>query len=210
MERIDPSVFKYVLSDLDGVIRHFPVGRLRAAEMRNGLPEGAVLQTAFEKELLHKAICGAITDEAWRREVLKNLAKKFGAKAATAVVEDWQCFSGQVDERYLEYLESVFLSVPVVVLTNGTTRLRQDLTTLKLEKRFLEVVNSADLGFCKPDKRIFKHVLELLGCKAFEILFIDDSITHVQSAREIGMTGHHYISLDGLKEALITEEPKLT
>lgn len=74
---------KFLLSDLDGVIRMYPPERAASIEQKHGLQAGAIFSHAFEKTLLSKAVCGHITDEVWRTEIAKSLAKVCGETTAT-------------------------------------------------------------------------------------------------------------------------------
>jgi glucose-1-phosphatase len=193
---------KYLLSDLDGVIRHFSPERDQEIEQRCGLTSGMLLGTAFEKTLLNRAITGVISDESWRSEIIKLLSKTYTPGLATQAVIDWSAFPGKVDHRYLDYLEVKFAGIPVAVLTNGTSRLNQDLKTLGIADRFFKIFNSAEIGFCKPDRRVFDHVIEALDCKPSDVFFIDDSLSHVNMAKELGMSGHHYRSLEDFQKSM--------
>jgi len=42
----------------------------------------------------------------------------------------------------------------------------------------------------KPDKEVFEYVLKGLGCKASSVLFLDDNVINVNSAKEIGMIAY--------------------
>ncbi len=187
---------KFLLSDLDGVIRMYPPERAASIEQKHGIQAGAIFSNAFEKTLLSKAVCGHITDEAWRLEIAKSLAKVCGETTATEAIREWSDFSGIVDLRYLDHVESKFSGIPVAVLTNGTSRLNCDLTKLGIQNRFFKIFNSAEIGVCKPDREIYQHVIGELRCKPSGILFVDDSLSHVQAAAELGMITHHYRSLE--------------
>jgi FMN phosphatase YigB (HAD superfamily) len=187
---------KFLLSDLDGVIRLYPPERAASIERKFSLPSGVILATAFEKNLLSRVVCGLISDEDWRSEVAKCLSIAFGEKIAMAAIQEWSDFSGIVDNRYLFHVESKFLDIPVALLTNGTSRLNADLKKLGIEKRFFRIFNSADIGICKPDKKIFQHVANDLCCEPIDILFVDDSLSHIQAAKELGMLTHHYTSFE--------------
>lgn len=191
---------KFLLSDLDGVIRLYPPERASSIEQKFGLPAGAIFVEAFEKTLLYRAVSGLITDEAWRSEITKALSKMCGERIATAAIDEWSDFSGIVDHRYLLHVESKFSDVPVALLTNGTSRLKSDLTTLGIENRFFKIFNSAEIGICKPDMKIYQHVVNELGCEPSEILFVDDSLSHVQAANELGIITHHYKSFEGFQQ----------
>lgn len=198
--------FKFILSDLDGVIRNFPVERDSAIEEKYNLPTGSLHKAAFENPKLDQAIRGLITDEEWRRSILANLAMISDASSARKAFIEWNEFSGLVDYEYLNFLDENFVNLPVVVLTNATKRLKADLAKLDIENWFFRVFNSADIGLCKPEKTIFEHVLRELYCKPSEVLFIDDSLSHVQVAKEMGFQVHHYKSFDGFKHEFQSED----
>ncbi len=66
---------------------------------------------------------------------------------------------------------------------------------------------SADMGFKKPDPQFFHYVINDLqtkhpGIKPSEILFIDDTEEHVQSAALLGMDARHYSPQS--KQSIIT------
>lgn len=190
---------KYLLSDLDGLIRHFPSERDQEIEQRCGLSEGILLRTAFEKSLLARVVTGKISDEVWRSEIADALATLCSPELAAQAVGDWSVFPGEVDHLYLEYLKLQFPDLPIAILTNGTSRLHRDLAALGIADRFFQIFNSAEIGVCKPDPKVFNHVVEALDCAPGEIFFIDDSLSHVNSAKEIGMVAHHYRSLEVFK-----------
>ncbi len=43
------------------------------------------------------------------------------------------------------------------------------------------------IGKIKPDAEAFEHVLQSLGCRAGEVLFLDDNVLNVEAARQLGM-----------------------
>jgi hypothetical protein len=63
-------VAQVLISDLDGVIRHWDPGVARAAEERIGLPAGCIEREAFAPDALTAAITGSITDEAQRHDTV--------------------------------------------------------------------------------------------------------------------------------------------
>jgi len=196
---------KYLLSDLDGVIRKFPSERDEVIEKKYKLPFGTLFKTAFNKSNLDKVVCGLITDEVWRLEIEKSLAQICGETTAKMAIEEWSSFSGIVDQDYLNFLDQYFPKVPVVILTNGTTRLLSDLIKLGINSRFFKIFNSAEIGFAKPDRNIFEHILQDLSCEPSEILFVDDSLSHIKAAQDLCMRVHHYKSLSEFKDFLSNE-----
>jgi putative hydrolase of the HAD superfamily len=51
------------------------------------------------------------------------------------------------------------------------------------------VVISGEVGMRKPEERIFRHAVGLLGLTPEECLFIDDIDVNVTAAEDVGMTG---------------------
>ena len=56
---------------------------------------------------------------------------------------------------------------------------------------FEKIHYSSRIKYRKPDKECFEYVLKENHLKAKETLFIDDSIQHVISAKELGINTHH-------------------
>ncbi|WP_326687909.1 MULTISPECIES: HAD family phosphatase [unclassified Streptomyces] len=65
-----------------------------------------------------------------------------------------------------------------------------------------EAVLSCEVGYAKPDPRIYTHTLELLGATAAGSLFVDDVSANVEAARELGMAGHVHTDAVGTLAAL--------
>jgi putative hydrolase of the HAD superfamily len=60
---------------------------------------------------------------------------------------------------------------------------------------FDAVVISGDTGMRKPEERIFRHAVELLGLPPEQCVFIDDIDRNIAAAEAIGMTGIHHREL---------------
>ena len=58
---------------------------------------------------------------------------------------------------------------------------------------------SGRIGLAKPDPRLFAHALEALGAPAGEVLFVDDRDENVAAAESVGMAGHVFTGIDGLR-----------
>ena len=64
---------------------------------------------------------------------------------------------------------------------------------------------SYEVGFKKPDARIFQRAMEWASVEPEKILFIDDTKGHVEAAISLGMQGIHFVSADQLREKLSME-----
>ncbi|WP_243717000.1 HAD family phosphatase [Actinomadura sp. KC345] len=61
---------------------------------------------------------------------------------------------------------------------------------------FDAVVISCEVGMRKPDERIFRHALDLLGLDAAECVFIDDIEHNIRAAERLGIRGIHHTAPD--------------
>lgn len=195
------GVPQVVVSDLDGVVRHFDPARQAAIEARHGLPRGAILTSAFEPRLLLPAITGAVSDETWRASVAVALRQRFPSLDAEGAVAEWSATSGTPDLEAVGVLRRIRQHVPVLALTNATTRLRDDLTRIGLDGAFDRIVSSAEIGHAKPSADAF-HAAHEIACEVAgraclsggDVLFVDDSAEHVSAARRYGWSAVRYTS----------------
>lgn len=70
-------------------------------------------------------------------------------------------------------------------------------------KDFDALVWSYELGFAKPDPRIYAEALRRLGTPAQEMLFLDDKAANVEAARAVGMQGLVFSTVEKLRADLL-------
>jgi putative hydrolase of the HAD superfamily len=196
--------FDAVLCDLDGVLRHWDPEVLPGLDRAYGLPAGTLARTAFAPARLNPAITGRQADEQWRAAIATDLAEACGAlDAARALVAEWSDYIGEVDEEIAELLASARKHVPVVLVSNATTKLEADLAGLGIAELLDEVVNSARVGTAKPDPDIYRVAAARAGVPIARCLFVDDTLQNVEAARELGMQAVHHQTPSQLREALV-------
>lgn len=185
-----------LLCDLDGVIRHWNgIGRTHAEETAR-LPSGTIRHLAYGMEFA-LANLGVYSHEEWLKHVQSELTKQFGPLAATAV-DVWAADPGEVDQEMADLLFTIRdHGTPVGILTNNTSRLRDDLMRLGLN-RFDAVINSAEEGVVKPEPVIYRTAATRLGLHPEEILFIDDKQPNVLAAKQVGMCAVKFTDIHSL------------
>lgn len=198
MPPVTPSL---LLADLDGVVRQWPRGD-SSLEESHGLPPGVIARTAFAPDLLHQAITGVISDEAWREEVRQQLQRLHPGADAGAAVAAWSEPAGVVDAEVRDLLAQVSDRCRVGLITNATSRLPHDLARLELAGHFDFIINSSEVGHAKPSPEIFAHALEVAGAAPGEAVFIDDTLANVQAAAAIGIHAHHFAGVALFREWL--------
>ncbi|WP_017572943.1 HAD-IA family hydrolase [Nocardiopsis halotolerans] len=183
-----------VLCDIDGVLRLWPTDAMPGVDRAYGLPEGALAATAFHPDRLLPAITGRVSDEEWREGIALALADRCGGwERARALVADWTAISGAVNQEMAALLTAVSRHVPVVLVSNATTRLESDLAALGLDGIALHVVNSSRVGVAKPDPEIYRIARERSGVPVdASVLFVDDTPRNVTAAEEAGLVARFF------------------
>jgi putative hydrolase of the HAD superfamily len=126
------------------------------------------------------------------REVLDTLLRDFKNPCDANKYMKWWCHELIPNSKLIDWIkESSFTKV---VLASNQERFRSEAISKNLEPYdfFETIYYSCDIGYVKPDQRFFKFILSQLNCKPAELLFIDDSLPNVESARELGIHSLHY------------------
>jgi len=58
------------------------------------------------------------------------------------------------------------------------------------------------LGLVKPDREVFERVAEVLHVEPIHVLFLDDNLVNVESARSVGFRGQHVRGVTETRRAL--------
>lgn len=191
-----------MLTDFDGVVRHWPAAVTASVEDRHGLPRGSLAKTAFDPSILDDAITGRLTDSEWRIQVSRRLATQTDAATARSAVAAWSAGRGVVDQAAVRVLQAARSVAALGLVTNATTRLDDDLARLGLSDSFDFVVNSSAVGCAKPSRCFYEHAARRCGCESEAVLFVDDRPENVDAAIAFGFHGHLYRDPETLERLL--------
>jgi HAD superfamily hydrolase (TIGR01509 family) len=84
--------------------------------------------------------------------------------------------------------------IPVGLLSNNPSSLRDDLMKLQLLDLFVPCIISAEIGVMKPDQEAYQACLSPLQIPPHHALMIDDSPANVEGALAFGMAAIHFKS----------------
>jgi putative hydrolase of the HAD superfamily len=105
----------------------------------------------------------------------------------------WHKKDSNINHDVFEFAKSIREKYQLFIGTNQEKyRVRHIHRLLNSDELFSEVFASCELGVEKPDVKFFKIIQERLEFKANEILFIDDSLKNVESARSVGWSAYHF------------------
>ena len=196
---------KVIFLDFDGVLRHWAGTDLNLLEARLGLPRGALFKVAFLPAFLDPAITGEITDEKWRDNVHAELETKYGCDAARLLMQGWEDAAFEIDLQLLNEIKSCMPLNKVVLTTNATSRLTNDLDAAGLDSYFHAIANSAEIGFAKPHVEFFQGALAIAKGSAADCVYVDDSPGNIEAASALGIKSELYTSSDRVLQFLKEE-----
>ncbi len=189
------------LFDLDGVLRVWDEAGIAAVEARADLKPGRLGAVAYDLDRYGPAMLGEITDNDWRASVVGALVEDgLAPDVAVDVVLDWSADLGRVDPEVAEIVAGIRQSGgQVALVVNSTDRLELDLVVLGLDAAVDTVVSSARTGIALPDAAMYEIAAGILAVPAPRCAYVGPHAELVAGAERIGMTGHLYDGVSGLR-----------
>ncbi|MCZ0983092.1 HAD-IA family hydrolase [Streptomyces diastatochromogenes] len=191
--------FDALLCDLDNVIRFYDLDEVDRQEHAAGIAPGTTLGLAFAPERDLPLLLGRISRDQWAASIAEALAAKVPARQAADLATALAHAPSRADQQVVELIRQVRRTMPVVLVTNATVWLDDDLAQLGLTDLADHVVNSSRIHIAKPDPEIYKIAAERAGVPAHRCAFVDDSQTNVNAARQAGMTAVLYRDISDLR-----------
>lgn len=185
--KLNQTLSKTILIDFDGVLRHWTGTEIHDAEHQLGIVKGTLLSTAFAQAYQDPVITGEITDNEWRQSVRTELHKQYCDLTCNVLMAAWENASWEIDHSFIQNIQTIAPNSSLVLVTNATTRLQQDLSNSGLENLFNLVVNSSAIGVAKPAPDFFKNALHSANVSASDAIFIDDTLENVEAAQSMGI-----------------------
>jgi len=103
----------------------------------------------------------------------------------------WNSMLFDIPSERIEFLKELKKNNKLYLLSNINEIHEKHISTLdnteEFYSQFDKIYFSHHLGMRKPDSEIFNHVLDDLKIKASDAFFIDDSIGHVNAAKDLGI-----------------------
>ncbi|RCG18215.1 HAD family hydrolase [Streptomyces reniochalinae] len=192
-----------MLCDVDDVIRYYDTEPLARLERDAGLAAGTTARLAFAPERGRPLLLGRISKPEWAVSVAEGLAGLgVPGERARALAAGLAQAPFRADAEVVGILRRARARMPLVLVTNGTAELDDDLASLGLDGLAHHVVNSARVGVAKPDAAIYRMAAEWTGVAPERCVFVDDRQENVAAAVALGMRGHLYREPSALEEAL--------
>jgi len=183
----DFMLIRAVIFDIGGVLVHtVDRSRQRTWEQRLGLAEGTLEPTIWQMPMSLAANVG----QASRATVWAEVTQRFALSPADAVALEEDYFSGGVwNDQLIEYARSLRACCKTGIVSNAWPDARMAVQPWVNGDAFDDLIFSAEVGFAKPNRRIYELALDRLRVRPGEAIFVDDVQANVAAAQAIGMAG---------------------
>lgn len=196
------SKYHLVLFDVGGVLVDWNDRWLYHVVSKRFEIQEKSLTRECEKEIrnLHT---GKISEkDFWRKIGKKVNSVELGAVKKSLIYDTFKEKS-KINNSILKIVKNIQENkIKVGMLSNLETTTHSILDESGILDIFEFQFYSHKIGFVKPDKRIFKYVLDNVSFKPSELFFIDDKISNVKAASSMGIKSIKYINSKKLKQDL--------
>jgi epoxide hydrolase-like predicted phosphatase len=134
----------------------------------------------------------------------EKLGKTLGFSPAQLKDFRARFFAGdRLDNDLIGYVRRLREHYRTALLSNAWNDLYNYIqNTWHITDAFDQIVISAEVGYTKPDHRIYRLALDRLGVSPEQALFVDDFIENVEAARQVGLQALHFTEPQKAKEEL--------
>jgi HAD superfamily hydrolase (TIGR01509 family) len=101
---------------------------------------------------------------------------------------------------------AIFSKLPklkFVIASNHLTSINNWIKKVGIKKHLYKIIISADIGVSKPDPKFYKILIEKTKENPENILFVDDQIENIESAKKFRLKTLHYDSQNNLTEEIL-------
>jgi glucose-1-phosphatase len=190
---MDLTGIKNIIFDLGGVIINIRYQNALEALQKLSKSQQAIAFTQQQQsQLFDDYETGRISDQAFRQ----GLRQHYQIEASDAEIDAaWNSLLLDIPAERIALLEQLGRQHRLFLLSNTNAihlvRFNQIVTEScslpSLDALFEKTYYSHLIGQRKPDASVFEHILQQHQLNRQETLFIDDSIQHIEGARQVGI-----------------------
>jgi epoxide hydrolase-like predicted phosphatase len=184
-------VIRAVVFDIGGVLEITPdLGVDRRWETRLGLPAGKI--DARLRDVWQGGSIGTITlDDV--HEALRDRLGLDDQMLAQFMADLWREYVGTANAELIEYARRLRPRYRTGIVSNSFVGARErEQAAYGFEDLVEEIVYSHEVGFSKPDPRIYALICTRLNVPPEEMVFLDDVEACVAGARDAGIHAVRY------------------
>lgn len=170
----------------------------------------ALYSQAQQEDLFNKFETGKISSQYFINKLLEKIGTGI---SPNAVVKAWNAMLGDIHSENIKAVEKIKSNGYNVYLLSNTNDIHiqvafdrwKKLPVTQAYDLFNHVFLSQEIGMRKPDSEIFEFVLNEISAKPEEVLFVDDSSQHIETAKNMGINTHLLEDIHSLSGLLLTK-----
>lgn len=119
------------------------------------------------------------------------------------IIFDWQGVLSQIKSKEIfNWIVENEDKYNYSILSNYPGGIKGALKSRGVEGLFQAIITPKTTNYHKPNTKAFQILLDQITNKKEEVLFVDDSLTNVKAAREIGFKSIHFKSNESFFKAI--------
>ena len=191
---------KYIIFDLGGVILNIDYSLTIKSLINLGVKNAGLLYSKkSQAEIFNKLEIGEISE----KKFLQEIGKKTNGAEEKHIKRAWNSMILDLPKSRMSILKKLKKNYTLFLLSNtNSIHIKKIQKQLGEEqyKSFLELFEkiyySHEIGMRKPDPNIFKFIINENDLIEEEVLLVDDSIQHIESANNLKLSTYHILDDD--------------
>ena len=183
--------YKVIIFDLGNVLVNFSHEKMfDQVALLTGIPPERVYEILFKERSGHQYEKGLISTEEIYQLIQKQTTTTFEMKEP---VEAASTIFSPKEEMELLVKKLKDKGYRLILLSNTFephfNYIAENYSFLPL---FDHLILSYELGYAKPEKKIYEEAIKQAECLSSECFFIDDRLENIRAAEVLGIKGHHF------------------
>ena len=198
MKKIENIIF-----DLGNVILNIDYKKPIQKFIKLGLSDAANL---YSKSSQIKTFDLLETGKISEQEFISEIQKLIPNATSEEIILSWNAILGDLPESRILLLQKLKDNFSLYLLSNTNCIHIKEIKRQLGKKEyaifyniFSKVYYSHEVGMRKPNPNIFNLILNENNLDQKKTLFIDDSIQHIESAKNIGLQTHHLLKSESIE-----------
>ncbi|WP_119393854.1 HAD-IA family hydrolase [Salinibius halmophilus] len=159
----------------------------------------ASMQVFMAEPCLHAYHCGQVSESGFINTMHSVLGL---AVSHEAFMQHFRHWPDQLLPNALEIVAKVNPQAKKAVFSNINDSHWAPTMQLGLAGKFDYYFASHRIGHAKPDAAMYTRALRDMGCKASEVLLVDDTLANINTAKQLGLHAEQVVGTEALTQVL--------
>ncbi len=191
---------KWVIFDFDGVVGHANQKHLLRLFCSDLHVSESVIRTLMDARRTQLQ-----TNARFQKKFWSELSKTIGRSDADQLEAKWKSYYSVIcalDFRLLDYINTLKSRYGICILSNTSSLYRVEALESIIDLYFEKKYWSYELGFRKPNEKIYRYIISDLNANPKECMFIDNLDKNLVSPEQLGAKTFKYDKYEAFKSQM--------